>query len=331
MIKNKKNVLVTGGCGFIGSHLVEKLIKLHFKVIVIDNLSTGRIENINKFINKIVFIKGDIRLPKTFKKIDKIKIDYVFHLAALADIVPSINNPNKYFKSNVVGTEYLLNYFKNKDIKKLVYAASSSCYGIPKQYPTKEKSIMDPKYPYALSKMIGEQLIDHYGKIYNIPYISLRLFNVYGTRSRTSGTYGAVFGVFLAQLLAGKPLTVVGDGKQSRDFTYVSDVVDAMTKSAFSKKKNLILNVGSGKSISINQIVNLLNSEHVNIPKRPGEPDKTFADISKIKSELNWSPKIDISKGIKILLSNIEYWKRAPVWSPKKINNATKLWFKYLK
>ncbi len=328
-LKNKK-ILVTGGCGFIGSHLVEYLVKKKAKVTVIDNLSTGRIENLGLLFKKINFIKSDLADIKTYKNLDK-NFYYIFHLAALADIVPSIENPQKYFLSNVLGTQNLVNHYKNSRIKKFVYSASSSCYGIPKTYPTPENSLSDPQYPYAFSKLIGEKIIMHYSKIYNIPFMSMRLFNVYGTRSRTSGTYGAVFGVFLAQKLSKKPLTVVGNGKQKRDFTYVSDVVEALVKAATISKKNLILNVGSGKSISINKIVKLLDSKYIYIPKRPGEPFQTFADISKIKKNLNWKPKVNIEKGIEILLDNIAYWNNAPIWTPKKIKKETKLWFKYLK
>ena len=170
----------------------------------------------------------------------------------------------------------------------------------------------------------------HWSKLYKIPFISLRLFNVYGTRSRTSGTYGAMFGVFLAQKISGKPFTIVGSGNQTRDFTFVSDVVDAFIKSCRSNIKNEIFNIGSGKTISINKIIKLLKGKKVYIKKRPGEPDCTFADISKIRKKMGWKPKINIEKGIKILIKNIEYWKKAPVWTPKKINIATKLWFKYL-
>ena len=148
---------------------------------------------------------------------------YVFHLAALADIVPSIQSPKKYFESNVTGTLNVLEASRKGKIKKILYSASSSCYGIPTRYPTSENQKIDPKYPYALTKKIGEDLIKHWSKLYNIPFISLRLFNVYGTRSRTSGTYGAMFGVFLAQKIANKPFTIVGSGSQTRDFTYVSD------------------------------------------------------------------------------------------------------------
>ena len=170
------------------------------------------------------------------------------------------------------------------NIKRFIYSASSSCYGIPKTYPTDETAKLDPQYPYALTKKLGEDLVLHFSKVYNLNATSLRFFNVYGPRSRTSGAYGAVFGVFLAQKLFNKPFTVVGDGKQKRDFTYVSDVVEAIYEISKSKKlSNQVFNVGSGNTISINKITKLLGGKKINIPKRPGEPNITFADIKKLK------------------------------------------------
>lgn len=322
--------IVTGGAGFIGSHLVEALIKKRKKVVVLDNLSTGRIDNIKKFKKNLRFIKCDISKEGKWMREFSGKC-VVFHLAALADIVPSIENPIKYFDSNVKGTLNILNACRKAKIKKFVYSASSSCYGIPKNYPTKENEKINPKFPYALTKKMGEDLVMHWAEVYKIPIISLRLFNVYGTRSRTSGTYGAMFGVFLAQKIAKKPYTIVGNGKQTRDFTYVSDVVSAFIKASKSNLNKEILNVGSGKTVSILEIIKLLEGKKIHIKKRPGEPDCTFANIKKIKQKLNWRPKIDINQGIKFLLNDINYWKKAPVWTPKKINNATKLWFKHLK
>jgi UDP-glucose 4-epimerase len=185
-------------------------------------------------------------------------------------------------------------------------------------------------YPYALTKYFGEQYVMHWDQTYNLPCLSLRLFNVYGPRSRTSGTYGAVFGVFLAQKLAGKPFTVVGDGTQTRDFTYVTDVVNAFIKAAESDKRGEIYNVGSGGTYSVNNLVQLLGGEIVYIPKRPGEPDCTFADIHKIQHDLGWSPKISFENGVKQILNNIELWRDAPVWDEKTIASATKDWFSYL-
>ncbi len=322
--------IITGGAGFIGSHLVEKLIKKNKKIIVLDNLSTGRIENIKRFKKKIKFIKCDISKKGNWIKVFRGRC-YVFHLASLADIVPSIQNPKKYFESNVNGTLNILEACRNAKIIKFIYSASSSCYGIPKNYPTKELEKINPMYPYALTKKMGEDLIVHWSKVFDIPFISLRLFNVYGTRSRTSGTYGAMFGVFLAQKLANHPFTIVGSGKQTRDFTYVTDVVDAFLKCSKSKISNEIFNIGSGKTISVNKITSLIKGKKVFIKKRPGEPNCTFADISKIKKYIGWAPKINIEKGVDMLLNDIEYWRKAPLWTPKKINKATKLWFKHLK
>ncbi len=319
--------LVTGGAGFIGSHLVEELSKKN-KVIILDNLSTGRLENISH-IKNIKFVKCDISKKKNWVNLFK-NIDCVFHLAALADIVPSINYPEKYFESNVKGTLNVLQACRKYSVKKIIYTASSSCYGIPKKFPTDEKEIIDMQYPYALTKYLGEKLCFHWGKLFKINVISLRLFNVYGTRSRTSGTYGAMFGVFLAQKLANAPYTIVGDGSQTRDFTYVSDIVSALIKSSKSNYESEIFNVGSGKTISVNRIVELLKGKKVYIPKRPGEPDCTFAKITKIKKKLKWKPKVNIEKGIKKLLKNIEFWEKAPVWNPNSIKHATRDWFKYL-
>lgn len=323
--------LVTGGAGFIGSHLVEKLVKLGKEVIVIDNLSTGRLQNIKSFKKKIEFHKLDINETSRIIKISK-KCKGIFHLAALADIVPSIINPDEYYRTNVNGTLSILNVAKENKIKNFVYTASSSCYGIPKKYPTNENSAIDCKYPYALTKYLGECLVMHWSKLYGLNANSLRLFNVYGTRSRTSGAYGAVFGVFLAQKLANMPLTIVGNGEQTRDFTYVTDVVEGILEVFFKKEiSNEIFNIGSGKTISINQIAKLLEHKKVFIPKRPGEPDCTFADIKKIKKYSNWSPKVNINDGVSKILSNIDYWKTAPVWTPKSIKSTTKNWFKFIK
>jgi UDP-glucose 4-epimerase len=258
------------------------------------------------------------------------KVDIVFHIAALADIVPSIQNPVSYYQANVSGTFNVLEAARKVGVKKFVYVASSSCYGIPDEYPTSETAEIRPQYPYAVTKRLGEELVLHWTQIYKLPAVSLRLFNVYGPRSRTSGTYGAAFGVFLAQKLAGKPFTVVGDGNQTRDFTFVTDVCRAMVAAAENGRDGEIYNIGSGEAVSINQIVKLLKGEKVFIPKRPGEPDCTFADISKIQEETGWQPAVSIEEGVGILLKNIDYWRGAPVWEPDSITEATKDWFKYL-
>jgi len=326
-----KNVIVTGGAGFIGSHLVDRLLKDGCSVVVLDNFSTGRPQNLahQKTNKNLKLIQQDIT------ELDKIKpyfkgIDYVFHLAALADIVPSIVEPTLYYKSNVTGTLCVAEACRSAGVKKLVYTASSSCYGIPDKYPTPETAPIRPQYPYALTKYLGEEIVFHWNQIYKLPVVSLRLFNVYGPRSRTSGTYGAVFGVFLAQKLACKPFTVVGDGKQKRDFIYVTDVADAFVKAASGDVENEAFNVGSGAPQEVNRLVSLLGEEKVHIPKRPGEPDMTWADTAKIKKMLGWQPQVSFEEGVKKILENIDYWKDAPVWTPQKIEEATKDWFKYL-
>ncbi len=323
--------LVTGGAGFIGSNLVDLLVKNKHKVIVLDNFSTGRKSNLKHHSKKnIKIINLDISKNINLKKYFK-GVDYVFHMAGLADIVPSIENPKKYFDSNVTGTFNVLRYAKEAKVKKFIYAASASCYGLPRKFPTNESSTIKPMYPYALTKWQGEQIVMHWNKVFNFPAISLRFFNCYGPRSRTTGAYGAVFGVFLAQKLANKPLTIVGNGKQTRDFIHVSDLVSAVLKAAKSKKTGQIYNLAGGKEIQVNEIVKLIGGKSVNIPKRPGEPDRSLGDIRKIKKDLNWKPKVKIRDGVKNLLENIVNFRDAPVWTPKKIKKATKIWFKLLK
>ncbi len=323
--------LITGGCGFIGSHLAEILLSQGHEVIIIDNLESGRLENIKHFQSQpgLTFYQYDIldfdKIEPCFKS-----VDWVFHLAGMADIVPSIDDPRKYYNCNVTGTFNVLEAAKRQQIKKLVYAASSSCYGIPDSYPTPETAEIRPQYPYALTKYMGEELVLHWGQTYKLPVMSLRLFNVYGPRSRTAGAYGAVFGVFLAQKIHNKPFTVVGDGTQTRDFTYVTDVAGAFIKAAESSLSGKVLNVGSDHHYSVNYLVKLLGGEVTYVPKRPGEPDCTFADTRQIQTLLNWKPEVSFEEGVAIMLQKLENWKDAPVWNPDSIQQATASWFEYL-
>ena len=328
-----QNVLVTGGAGFIGSHLVDRLLADGHKVTVLDNYSTGRAANLDhqKDNVNLTLVEADItHYPVIAPYFEN--IDMVFHMAALADIVPSIVNPQGYYASNVMGTMNVLEASRQNNVKRFVYTASSSCYGIPEQdyYPTAETTPIDTQYPYALTKYLGEQTALHWGKVYKMPVVSLRLFNVYGPRSRTSGTYGAVFGVFLAQKLNGKPYTVVGDGEQKRDFVFVTDVADAFATAAYSDVDGEVFNVGTGNPQSVNKLVDLLGGEKTYIPKRPGEPDCTWADVSKIKKELNWEAKYSFEDGVAEIVKHIDYWREAPVWTPDSIAKATEDWFKYL-
>jgi UDP-glucose 4-epimerase len=321
--------LVTGGAGFIGSHLVDRLVELGLEVTVLDNFSSGRRENLDHVAGKIRVVNCDLGAHGAWIR-EFNGAEWVFHLAALADIVPSIQKPDTYFNANVVGTFNAVRASEMAGVSRFVYVASSSSYGIPDTYPTAETADIRPQYPYALTKHLGEELVMHWEQVYDLSALSLRLFNVYGPRSRTSGTYGAVFGVFLAQKLAGKPFTVVGDGEQTRDFTYVSDIVAALLTAAQSDRSGRVYNVGSGATVSVNRLVELLGGHQVYIPKRPGEPNCTFADISRIQTELSWHPQVSIEEGVANLLNHIEYWREAPVWTPDKIAVATEDWFRYL-
>lgn len=330
-MSEKKIAIVTGGAGFIGSHLVELLINNGLEVRVLDNFYTGRLESLAPVASSpnLSVHKVDVSDYETIKPLFE-GADWVFHLAAMADIVPSIQQPMPYHKSNVDGTIAVLEAAKEAKVKRFMYAASSSCYGIPDTYPTPETAEIAPQYPYALTKRVGEEYVMHWSQVYKIPAISLRLFNVFGPRHRTTGAYGAVFGVFLAQKIAGEPFTIVGDGTQTRDFTYVTDVADAFYTAAQSDISGEIFNVGSGNTYSVNELIALLDGPSIHIPKRPGEPDCTFAEISKIKEQLNWSPKVDLKQGVAEMLVHIDDWKDAPVWTPDKIQVATADWFKYL-
>jgi UDP-glucose 4-epimerase len=324
--------IVTGGAGFIGSHVVDRLLREGRAVRVIDNFSNGSPRNLaHHHGNKqLEVITADLaehgEVQGLFAGAER-----VFHFAALADIVPSIERPREYFRSNVDGTFNVLEQSQKVGVRRLLYAASSTCYGLPDAFPTAETANIRPQYPYALTKNLGEQLVMHWAQVYKLPALSLRMFNVYGPRARTSGTYGAVFGVFLAQLLADQPLTIVGDGNQTRDFTYVTDIVDAFLTAAASNEAGKIYNVGSNGTYSVNRLVELLGAKRVvHIPKRPGEPDCTWADVSKIQRELGWRAKVSFEEGVQQMLAHIDHWKDAAVWTPEKIAEATKGWFKYL-
>jgi UDP-glucose 4-epimerase len=324
-------VLVTGGAGFIGSHLVDECLKLGYYVTVIDDLSVGRLSNLRQHEGnpRLQFVEADVAdLEKIRPHFEN--VNWVFHLAARADIVPSIQMPLVYHRSNVDGTIAVLESARAHGVERFVYAASSSCYGIPEKFPTPETSPIAPEYPYALTKYLGECYVLHWQKVYKLPALAVRFFNVYGPRARTSGTYGAVFGVFLAQKLNRRPLTVVGDGNQTRDFTYVTDAVAALLAAAKSNVSGDVFNVGSGGTYTVNSLVRMIGGEVTYIPKRPGEPDCTFADISKIKKVLGWSPRVSFEIGVTELMKQIDQWKDAPVWTPDSIADATKDWFKYL-
>lgn len=330
-MKNK-TVLVTGAAGFIGSHLCEALLNNNFTVIGLDDLSSGREKNLSGFIDhpKFTFTKGSILDRKLLSDLMD-DVSEVYHLAGKADIVPSINNPMEYHETNVTGTVNILEEMRAKSITKILYAASSSCYGIPTTYPTKETAPTDPRYPYALTKYLGEQSVLHWAKVYNMTAISLRMFNVYGPRSRTNGAYGAVIGTFLGQVLNNDPITIIGDGTQKRDFIHVKDIVSAFLTASKELTQTITLNVGAGNPRSVNQLVSLLKYDKIEyIPKRPGEPEITHADISEITKVTSWKPSISFEEGIGEIVTHIDEWVGTKSWTSEEIKKETKSWFYYL-
>jgi len=322
--------IVTGGAGFIGSHMVDLLLSRGFHVRVIDNLVGGREANLAQHAGNpcLAFERSDIRGCRPGSALFS-GVDTIFHFAGIGDIVPSIENPAAYMSTNVQGTVQMLECARHASVRKFVYAASSSCYGLA-ETPTREDHPIAPQYPYALSKFQGEQAAFHWHQVYRLPVNALRIFNAFGTRSRTSGAYGAVFGVFLRQKLAGTPFTVVGDGTQTRDFLYVTDVVEAFLRAAETDKVGEVWNLGAGAPQSVNRLVELLGGPVVHLPKRPGEPDCTWADISKIRRDLGWQPGTSFDVGVQHLLADIGYWRDAPLWEPESIAKATEAWFKAL-
>lgn len=334
MIVSRPIAVVTGGAGFIGSHMVDVLVGRGYAVRIIDNLIGGREANLAHHANNpdVALEKADIRDFEPGNALFD-GVTHVFHFAGIGDIVPSIERPMEYMSANVQGTVHMLECARTANggagVRKFVYAASSSCYGLAKT-PTREDHPIAPQYPYALSKYQGEQAAFHWHRVYKLPVNAIRIFNAYGTRSRTSGAYGAVFGVFLKQKLAGKPFTVVGDGTQTRDFLYVTDVAEAFLAAGETERTGEVWNLGAGNPQSVNRLVELLGGPVTRIPKRPGEPDCTWADISKITGELGWAQKVSFEDGVRRILDNIEYWREAPLWDPDSIANATAGWFKAL-
>ena len=310
--------------------MVDLLVERGFRVRVIDNLIGGRAANLaqHKANPEVILDERDVR---DLAPDDKLFAGawYVFHFAGIGDIVPSIEQPTEYMATNVQGTVHVLEAARHAGVRRMIYAASSSCYGLA-AVPTREDHPMAPQYPYALSKHLGELAAFHWHKVYGLPVNSIRIFNAYGTRSRTSGAYGAVFGVFLRQKLAGKPFTVVGDGTQTRDFLYVTDVAAAFLSAAESDYIGEVWNLGAGNPQSVNRLVELLGGDVVHLPKRPGEPQCTWADIMKVTRELGWVPRVSFEQGVERVLAEIDYWQDAPLWSPDSITDATKVWFNYL-
>ncbi|HEX4411560.1 MAG TPA: NAD-dependent epimerase/dehydratase family protein [Xanthobacteraceae bacterium] len=327
---SERIAVVTGGAGFIGSHMVDLLLSRGYRVRVIDSLVGGREANLAHHAgdSRLTFERGDIRRldPSSALFAD---VAIVIHFAGIGDIVPSIERPIDYMETNVQGTVRVLECARTAKVKKFVYAASSSCYGLA-AVPTREDHPIAPEHPYGLSKYLGETAALHWHQVYRLPVNSVRIFNAYGPRVRTTGAYGAVFGVFFKQKLAGKPFTVIGDGTQRRDFLFVTDVASAFLLAAESELTGEIWNLGAGDPQSVNRLVDLLGGSVVYIPKRPGEPDCTWAEIGKIQRDLGWKAVVPFDQGVHRMMEDIELWRDAPLWDPQSIAVATKTWFEYL-
>lgn len=292
-------MLVTGGAGFIGSNLVDQLILEDNEVHVIDNFISGKKENCN---DKAIYHNLDISVVEhidTFKKIFE-GVDTIFHCAALARVQPSILNPLKYEVNNTLGIMNILKAAADVKVRRLVYSSSSSAYGPTNNLPSKESNPINPISPYANQKYYGELCCRMFSEVYGLETVSLRYFNVYGERQNLGGAYATVVGIFINQILEGKPLTINGDGSQRRDFTYVKDVVRANILASNSLKvgRGEVINVGSGKNISINDLADML-SKNKKYMKPVNEPFANLADIRKAKELLNWEPTVDLGSWIK--------------------------------
>ena len=288
-----KKAIVTGGAGFIGSNLVDKLIEQGVEVTVLDNLSTGKEENINP---KTKFINCDISTASETDMLFYINgADVVFHLAALARVQPSIEDPISFNEVNVKGTLNVLLAAHKAKVKRVVYSASSSCYGDATKFPTPEEHSTNPLSPYGLQKYVGEQYCKMFSEVYNLDTVSLRYFNVYGERMNLEGAYCLVLGIFAQKMLEGKPLTINNDGEQRRDFTYVGDVVEANILAATHKEplNGEAFNIGNGKEFTVNEIADMLGGEK-QYGNKVIEPFRTLADNSKALLMLNWDPKGDL-------------------------------------
>lgn len=297
-----KKYLVVGGAGFIGSHLTDKLIELKYQVTVLDNLSNGKKENVN---SRAKFIKADIRYFKQIYPYFK-NIDGVFLLAALPRVQYSIKYPTKTNRNNVDGVLNVLEISHKAGIKRIVYSSSCAIYGDPSKLPVKETSKPNPKSPYGLQKFIGEEYCRLFSTLYNLETVSLRYFNVYGSRMLDNGAYALVISKFLKQKKNNQPLTITGNGTQTRDFAHVNDVVMANILAMNNEKvgQGEVINIGAGKNYSVNQLAKMISDKVKYIAPRI-EPHDTLADNSLAKKLLNWQPKITLEKGIGQLLKDI--------------------------
>lgn len=327
-------VFITGVAGQLGSQLAEDCLKKGWLVVGFDNLSTGSTDNLNLFTIK----HSDFTLVTNHNNIPFLKYDYVFHCAALANIVDSIKEPFNYYINNVSLTMNFLEFFRAIGCKKFIYCASSSCYGDSPPLPTDENAPIDCKYPYALSKYMGEELVLHYGEIYNMPVISFRIFNIYSPYIKSGKGYGSVIKTFARSYLEifkdKKPLIMIGSGMQNRDFLHVKDCSRALIMGAESDIKNEVFNLGANEPHSINYLIKLMFGDdypRTSMEPRPGEPNTTWADTEKIQEALGWKPEISFEQGIAEVIENIENYRGFPYFDEVGYKKVHEEWNKYIK
>jgi UDP-glucose 4-epimerase len=290
--------LVTGGCGFIGSHIVDHLIEIGHDVRVIDDLSAPENEEFY-FNNKAKYWKKDISKDDCYNIFND--VDYVFHLAARSRIQPTIDKPGECFEVNTVGTQRVLEWSRMHSVKRFIYSSTSSLYGHQNSIPFQPNMPSDCLNPYSMSKWMGEQVCKLYSQVYDLRSIVLRYFNVYGPREPVKGEYAPVIGLFKRQNKLGIPMTIVGDGSQKRDFTYIDDVVSANICAISEDIVDIpfaIYNVGTGKNYSILEIANMIGKNTISIEERPAEVRETLADISQTQKNLKWKPKYNLIEKI---------------------------------
>lgn len=296
------NCLVTGGCGFIGSHLVDALVREEHKVVVIDNLSAESNETF--YYNQSPSVSYHQIDILDYEKILPLfqGIDVVFHLAAESRIQPIINNPRLAASVNVLGTCNVLDASRVNRVKRVMYSSTSAAYGLKNKPPLREDMKTDCLNSYSVSKKSGEDFCELYHRMWGLETVIFRYFNVFGERQPTKGQYAPVVGLFLKQVQNGEPMSIVGDGEQRRDFTYVKDIVSANLLAAKSTNEKIfgeILNVGTGTNTSVNELADLIGGKRINIQQRPGEARETLADNSKIREMLGWKPTVFIEEWVK--------------------------------
>lgn len=300
-----KKVLVTGGAGFIGSHIVDRLLEYEAEVVVVDNLVTGNLANLAEAKGKIKFIEGDIREDKVLDKALE-GVEYVLHQAALRSVPKSVGRPFDYHDNNVTATLKLFLKAKEKGTKRIVYASSSSIYGEREKFPEKESDLPSPLSPYAATKLMGEYYGQVFSRLYGLEVVSLRYFNVYGPRQSLESKYAVVVPKFIVCLLKGERPPIYGDGEQERDFTYIEDVVEANILAL--QQPDIAgesFNIASSSPSSVNNLLRILkeitqkDTEPEFLPPRPGDVKKTYADISKAKEKLKWQPQKSLEDGLK--------------------------------